>query len=107
MPPEMLLLGAKQSHDVKCLALGHAERSVPHSLTSLSARYDPSPLICVRSEPRMAWSAARMSNPRAFGCWVILYRGAGSSPLAYCQPPSVASGRLRSAHRILQLSFDR
>jgi hypothetical protein len=38
LPPEILLLGARQSHDVKCLALGHAERSVPHSLISLSAR---------------------------------------------------------------------
>jgi hypothetical protein len=27
LPPEILLLGARQSHDVKCFALGHADRS--------------------------------------------------------------------------------
>ncbi len=38
LPPEILLLGARQSQEVKCLASGQAERSVPHSPTSLSAR---------------------------------------------------------------------
>jgi hypothetical protein len=38
LPPEILLLGDKQSQEVKCLALGHAERSGPHSATSFSAR---------------------------------------------------------------------
>jgi hypothetical protein len=38
LPPEILLLGAKQSHEVKCFALGQAERSSPHSAMSLSAR---------------------------------------------------------------------
>src|SRR6266516_1194211 len=43
LPPEILLPGANESQDVKCLALGHAERSVPHSLINVSARYGPSP----------------------------------------------------------------
>ena len=38
LPPDILLLGARQSQEVKCFALGHAERSSPHSDTSLSAR---------------------------------------------------------------------
>jgi hypothetical protein len=38
LPPEILLAGARQSQDVKCFAVGHAERVVPHSPTSLSAR---------------------------------------------------------------------
>ena len=33
-PPEILFPGARQSHDVKCLALGQAFKSRPHSLTS-------------------------------------------------------------------------
>jgi hypothetical protein len=37
-PPEILLLGAKQSQEVKCFALGHAERSSPHSAISFSDR---------------------------------------------------------------------
>jgi hypothetical protein len=39
-PPEILLPGANESQDVKCLALGHADRSVPHSLINFSARYE-------------------------------------------------------------------
>ena len=31
---EILLLGARQSQEVKCSALGHALRSLPHSPTS-------------------------------------------------------------------------
>jgi hypothetical protein len=30
LPPEILLLGARHNHDVKCLALGQAARLVPH-----------------------------------------------------------------------------
>ena len=36
LPPEILLLGTKQSHEVKCFPLGQAERSSPHSAMSLS-----------------------------------------------------------------------
>jgi hypothetical protein len=32
LPPEILLLGARQSHDVKCFALGHAEISRSRTL---------------------------------------------------------------------------
>jgi len=38
LPPEILLCGASPSHEVKCLAVGHADRLVPHSPTSLRAR---------------------------------------------------------------------
>lgn len=31
-PPEILLLGARQSHEVKCLALGHAVRSIVYGI---------------------------------------------------------------------------
>jgi hypothetical protein len=37
LPPEILLPGARHSQDVKCLAVGHAFRSVPHSPTSFNA----------------------------------------------------------------------
>jgi len=51
LPPEILLPGARQSHDVKCFALFQARRSVPHSATSFRASDGPSPWICVRSVP--------------------------------------------------------
>ncbi len=54
LPPEILLLGARHSQDVKCLALGQADRFVPHSPTSLSAKLGPRPWICVRSTPSTA-----------------------------------------------------
>src|SRR3569833_3693665 len=53
LPPEILLLGARHSHEVKCLALGQAVRLVPPSATSLSARYGPRPWIRVRSTTRI------------------------------------------------------
>ena len=37
LPPEILLPGARHSQDVKCLAVGHAFESVPHSPTSFNA----------------------------------------------------------------------
>ena len=33
-PPEILLPGARLSHDVKCLAVGHLLMSSPHSAMS-------------------------------------------------------------------------
>ena len=36
--PDILLLGAKESHEVKCFAVGQAERSVPHSPISFRER---------------------------------------------------------------------
>src|SRR6202042_3695261 len=62
----LLLCGARPSHEVKCFAVGHASRLVPHSPTSFSARYGPRPLIWVRSTPRIAWRAARASKVGAF-----------------------------------------
>ena len=53
LPPDILLPGARQSHEVKCFALFQARRSVPHSATSFRASDGPSPWICVRSVPRM------------------------------------------------------
>ena len=44
-PPEILLPGANDNHDVKCLQVGHRDMSVPHSLTSFSALYGPRPWI--------------------------------------------------------------
>ena len=52
LPPDILLPGARHNHDVKCLAVGQALRSVPHSLINLSANEGPRPWICVRSTPR-------------------------------------------------------
>ena len=76
-PPEILLRGANESQEVKCLGLGHAERSVPHSPTSLSARYGPSPWICVKSIPSTAYRASRAAKLGALDC-LVLCRGAGS-----------------------------
>ena len=44
LPPEILLPGARQSQEVKCLALGHALRSVPHSPMSFNASDGPNPM---------------------------------------------------------------
>lgn len=41
LPPDILLPGLRQSHDVKCFALFQARRSVPHSATSYRASDRP------------------------------------------------------------------
>ena len=74
-PPDILLPGAKQSQDVKCLALRHARRSVPHSPTSLSDRDGPIPWSCVRSTPRTPNSAAPTSNEGVLGSVIPIERG--------------------------------
>ena len=51
LPPEILLPGARQSHDVKCLALGHALRSVPHSPMSFNASDGPN--LRIPTKPAM------------------------------------------------------
>src|ERR1700683_460883 len=79
LPPEILLPGAKHSHEVKCLAVGHALRSVPHSPTSFNASDGPNPWISVRSTPRTPYSAARTSNDGALTC-LVFTRGLGSLP---------------------------
>src|SRR5712691_7698314 len=57
LPPEILLPGARHSQEVKCLALGQALRSVPHSPTSFNASDGPNPWISVRSTPSRPYSA--------------------------------------------------
>jgi hypothetical protein len=47
---------------------------------NLSARYGPKPLICVRSLPSSAKSAARTSNSGPFGCRRMPRRGDGNGP---------------------------
>jgi hypothetical protein len=42
-PPEILFPGARQSHDVKCLAFAQAFKSRPHSLTSFKVSEGPNP----------------------------------------------------------------
>ena len=65
------------------MALGQAERSVPHSPTSFSASEGPSPWICVRSTPSTACRAARASKAGAFGRFVVDASGGnGSTGLA-------------------------
>ena len=58
LPPEILLLGARQRHQVKCFALGQAGRSSPHSAIDLSG----SPGITVPStysrSSREIWAEA-------------------------------------------------
>jgi hypothetical protein len=49
LPPESLLPCARQSQEVKGLALGHAFRSMPRSPISFNASDGPSPWISVRS----------------------------------------------------------
>lgn len=41
LPPDILLLGARQSLELKCFALGHAERSSPHSGHKLEREIGP------------------------------------------------------------------
>src|SRR4028119_389105 len=100
LPPEILLLGARHSHEVKCLALGQAERLVPHSPTSLSARYGPRPWIRVRSTPRIRCKASRAGKASALAvcAW---WRGAGSGAAgagrSACSRPPTAAARAAQA----------
>ncbi len=93
LPPEILFPGARQSHDVKCLAVGQARRSVPHAPMSFSARDEPRPWICVRSVPTRPYRAARTSNDGAFTCLVL----SGHLAMARAGPrPQLTSHQLRS-----------
>src|ERR1700733_7878804 len=62
LPPEILFPGARHSQEVKCLAVGHALRSVPHSPMSFNASDGPNPWISVRSTPRTPYRAVLTSN---------------------------------------------
>src|SRR6202453_4639707 len=79
LPPEVLLPGASHSQEVKCLGVGHALRSVPHSPMSFSASEGPSPWISVRSTPRTPYSAVLTSKVGALTC-LVLMRGLDSLP---------------------------
>src|SRR5438093_7732390 len=50
-PPEILLFGARVSHEVKCFSVGHRAMSVPISAMSLRLVCGPRPSIWVRSMP--------------------------------------------------------
>src|SRR5215467_4097340 len=50
-PPEILLLGASASQEVKCLALGQRAMSVPISAISCNAACGPMLWIWLRSTP--------------------------------------------------------
>lgn len=66
LPPETLLPGARRSHETKCLAVGHADRSVPHCATSFSASEGARPRMRVRSTPTTPSRAVRRSQASAF-----------------------------------------
>src|SRR5258708_12933392 len=68
LPPEILLPGARHSQEVKCLAVGHALKSVPHSPMSFNASDGPNPWISVKSTPRTHYSAALTSNDGVLPC---------------------------------------
>jgi hypothetical protein len=78
LPPEILLPGARQSQGVKCLALGHALRPVPHSPTSINASDGPNPWISVRSTPSTPNSAVVTSKVGVLIC-LVLMRGVVAS----------------------------
>src|SRR4051794_12749752 len=79
LPPEILLPGARHSQEVKCLAVGHALKSVPHSAMSFNASDGPTPWISVKSMPRMPYSAALTSNDGVLTC-LVFTRGLDSLP---------------------------
>src|SRR6476619_7701463 len=72
LPPEILLPGAKHSQEVKCLAVGHAFRSVPHSPMSFNASDGPNPWISVKSTPTTPYSSALTSKVGALTCLVLM-----------------------------------
>src|SRR6266849_9941454 len=79
LPPEILSPGARHSQEVKCLAVGHALRSVPHSPMSFNASDGPNPWISVRSTPRTPYRAALISNDGVLTC-LVFTRGLDSLP---------------------------
>lgn len=101
-PPEILLPCARQSHDIKCLAGGHARRFVPHSPMSLRASEEPRPWICVKSLPVSPYRAARTSKDGAF-VWLVFVRifGSGASGASNSRVmEAIATSSLRSHSNI-------
>ena len=66
-PPEILLLGAKVSQEVKCWAVRQRLMSVPISATSCSAACGPMASIWLKSAPPVSrCNGVRMSK---WGAW--------------------------------------
>src|SRR5450432_3019452 len=95
--------GARQSQEVKCLALGHAFRSVPHSPISFSASDGPNPWISVRSTPSTPYSAVLTSKVGALTC-LVLIRALDSFPTGFDPlrlSAAIRTSSLRSQSSIL------
>src|SRR5436305_14261054 len=71
LPPEILLPGARHSQEVKCLALGHALKSVPHSPMSFNASDGPNPWFSVKSTLSTLYRDALTRNDGVFACLVF------------------------------------
>src|SRR4051794_13466276 len=102
LPPEILLPGARQSQEVKCLALGHALKSVPHSPISFNASDGPSPWISVRSTPSTPYSAVLTSKVGVLTC-LVLMRGLDSFPTGFAPlllNAAISTSSLRSQSSI-------
>jgi hypothetical protein len=90
----ILLPGARQSQEVKCLALGHAFRSVPHSPMSFSASAGPNPWISVRSTPSTPYSAVLTSKVGVLTC-LVFTRGLDSFPTGFA--PLLLNAAIRTS----------
>src|SRR5258708_23266323 len=97
LPPEILLPGARHSQEVKCLAVGHALKSVPHSPMSFNASDGPNPWISVKSTPRTPYSAPLTSNDGVLTC-LVFTRGQDSLPTGLC-PLSISTAIKASKFR--------
>src|SRR5260370_38351621 len=102
LPPEILLPGAKHSQELKCLAVGHALRSVPHSPTSFNASEGPNPWISVRSTPSTPYSAVLTSKVGVLTC-LVLMRGLDSFPTGFA--PLLLNAALRASRLRSQSSI--
>src|SRR5712672_4788969 len=94
LPPEILLPGARHSHEVQCLAVGHALRSVPHSPMSFNASDGPNPWISVRSTPNTPYSPVLTSKVGVLTC-LVLMRGLDSFPTGF--PPLLLNAAIRTS----------
>src|SRR6202166_3645343 len=105
LPPEILFPGARHSQEVKCLAVGHALRAVPHSPMSFNASAGPNPWISVRSTPRTPYRAVLTSNDGVLTC-LVFTRGLESLPTGLAPlsvNAAIKNSSLRSQSSILAL----
>src|ERR1700722_14436611 len=103
LPPVILYRGARHSQEVKCLSVGHAFRSVPHSPMSFSASDGPNPWISVRSTPRTPYRALLTSNDGVLTC-LVFTRGLESLPTGLAPlsvNAAIKNSSLRSQSSIL------